>query len=413
MITAALNVADPAHVVKNGLADVEITADRIFLVSVGKAAVAMATAAVEQFGEQLVSGVVTSKLAADHPTISAIPDHFTYFQAGHPIPDERSIRATKTIREMLAETTAADHVLCCISGGASALLTAPVLPLAQWQALNRALVHCGCTINEINVVRQCFDVAKGGGLAEWAHPTACTAFILSDVIGNDLATIGSGPTVPTERDVNAVRAVLEQYDVWGRLSAETISAIKAHLETSQDTETALNVVNRIVGNVEKSAAAAAEVARSHGYVADVVSCALVGEAREVGRTMAERAMQLPSGHCEIYGGETTVTLSSETIGEGGRNQEMALAAALTLDGHPTATIGTLATDGEDGDNDGAGAIVDGGTVGRAKQLGLDPDHALATHDSHTFFTQLEHGHLRLGSTGTNVNDLLFLVNALP
>ena len=136
MIAAALDAADPAQVVKNGLTEVEITADRIFLVSVGKAAVAMADAAVRQFGGRIVDGVVTSKLAAEHPSVAPIPDHFTYFQAGHPIPDERSIYATQTIREMLMETTAADHVLCCISGGASALLTAPVLPLSQWQALN-------------------------------------------------------------------------------------------------------------------------------------------------------------------------------------------------------------------------------------------------------------------------------------
>ncbi len=422
MIAAAIEAADPAKLVADNLRATALGGERIFLISVGKAAVAMATAAHETLGERIVTGAVISKLGDDHAAVTALPDHLPHFQAGHPIPDARSTAATNYVRQLLEKTTADDLVLCCISGGASALLTAPVLTLPQWRELNTALIGCGCSINEVNHIRQQFDAVKGGGLARWAVPAHCHTLILSDVIGNNVAHIGSGPTVITPRNLDLVQSIMNGFDVWSRLSDATCAAIKQHLvqvetrnfeEETQDVEdetqnvASLRVrpINKIIGDVTQSAAAAAQTARAHGYEVHVVSTELTGEAKEVGRQLGERSLALRPGECLIYGGETTVTLG-DNAGVGGRNQELALAAAIALDGQRDLYVATLATDGEDGANDAAGAIVSGESVRQAQELGLSAARYLAHHDSYTFFEKIGRGHLRIGATGTNVNDIV-------
>ena len=273
-------------------------------------------------------------------------------------------------------------------------------------------MRCGCSINDVNLIRQHVDAVKGGGLLEWAAPASVTTLILSDVIGNNMAHIGSGPTVPIAYDLERVNAVLAQFDVSRYLSAETETILTAHLNTLQNNSPQSNqqtYSNIIIGDVKHSAEAAATVANAHSYTTTIVSTELIGEAREVGERLAAELIAMMPGSCHIYGGETTVTLSAENNGSGGRNQELALAAAIALDGHRNCWLATLATDGEDGPNAGAGAIVNGQTVQLASEKLLSAPNFLDHHDSFTFFEQLGKGHLRIGSTGTNVNDLTILL----
>jgi hydroxypyruvate reductase len=408
MIDAAIAAANPAAAVREQLEREPLAGERIVVISVGKAAVAMAQGATATLGERIIAGIVTSKA-----TSAQLPEPLQYFQGSHPIPDERSITATAAVEQLLREVSVRDHILCLISGGASALLTAPLVSLTRWREINDALLRCGCAINEVNHVRQHLDRVKGGGLLNWIAPTPCTTLILSDVIGNNIAHIGSGPTVPTERDVEQFWDIFEQYDVARFLSAETLTTIQSTLTQSHPTPHVPRPTYHIIGDVKKSAEAAAQVAREHGYTATVISTVLTGEASEVGARLAREARALPAGSVHVYGGETTVTLNARANGMGGRNQELALAAAIELVGASDVWLATLATDGEDGPNTGAGAIVHSGTVELARKRHLDATTYLANHDSFTFFERLGTGHLRIGATGTNVNDLTILLHTLP
>ncbi len=406
MIDAAIAAANPAAAVREQLQREPLIAERIIVISVGKAAVAMAQAAAEELGERIIAGVVISKAQS-----AELTEPLQHYQGSHPIPDERSIASTHAVKQLLDEVMERDHVLCLISGGASALLTAPLVSLEKWREINDALLRCGCTINEVNHVRQHLDQVKGGGLLNWIAPTPCTTLILSDVIGNNIAHIGSGPTVPTKRDDAKFWEIFERYDVARFLSAETLTTIKTTLAQSRQTHHAPHITHYIIGDVKKSAEAAAQIARKHGYTASVISTELTGEAREVGARLAREARALPAGTAHIYGGETTVTLNEGENGMGGRNQELALAAAVELAGTSDIWVATLATDGEDGPNAGAGAIVNGQTAANARARHLDPDRFLNRHDSFTFFSELDQHHLRIGPTGTNVNDLTVLLKA--
>ena len=422
MMDAAISAANPASLVRHSIQQLALpTSGRTFVVAVGKAAVAMAAAASATSAEILpphTQAIIISKLPDDSSAVQSLPSTFQHFQAGHPVPDERSVAATQAVKRLLAQTTEDDVVLCLISGGASALLTDPQISLEQWRELNQALLYCGCSINEVNHVRQHVDAVKGGGLLKWAAPARVETLILSDVIGNNMAHIGSGPTVPTPRDVGKVRAIFEQYGVLEFVSEGAKDAIETHLRglTTESVESAEGneerVKNMIVGDVGRSLAAAAKVAEEAGLDVRVISAELTGEARLIGQQLAQQLIKMPAGSCYLYGGETTVTFEEATDGMGGRNQELALAAAIELDGHRNCWLATLATDGEDGPNDGAGAIVNGKTVAQAAAIGLDAADFLTRHDSYSFFKQLPDQHIRIGSTGTNVNDVTILLKSL-
>lgn len=410
LVLAAVTAADPAARVSSQIAvspgavtiaGESYTPARIFVVSVGKAAVAMATAAASILGDTLTAGVVISKATA----VPDLPPPLRYFPGSHPLPSQLSLQATQAVYDLMAETQPNDLVLCLISGGASALLTRPVLPLAQWQALNDALLRSGCAINDVNTIRQQFDTVKGGGLAQWAAPATCVSLILSDVIGNRLAHIGSGPTVPTPPDPQQARAILDAYQVWARLDEVTAAAVTRHLAATIPHQPAAGnlIRNHIIGDVSLAAEAAARRAEQLGFQTAVVSTTLTGEARDIGRMAADRVRQTPPGHCLIWGGESTVTVTG--AGLGGRNQEVALAAAVALSGTPGCVVASFATDGEDGPTPVAGAVVSGETAVQAARSGLDPAAYLANNDSYHFFQRLGAGHLS-APTGTNVNDLL-------
>ncbi len=399
--------------------------ERVFVVGGGKAAVPMATAVADILGNRLTSGVVVTKYG--HAISQSPIPNLQILEAGHPVPDENSTRGAQAIADCAARATERDLVLCLISGGGSALLTLPVpgLALADLQALTGALLRSGATINELNTVRKHLSRVKGGNLARLVAPATLVTLILSDVVGDPLDVIASGPTVPDPTTVADARAVLERHgNPWGFGKPQ---GFEFH-ETPKPGDPAFErVQNVVVGSNRLAALAAVEKARQLGFNALLLSTYVEGEAREVAKVAAALAKgvrahgdPLPPPACLVWGGETTVTMRGE--GKGGRNQELALAAALALDGWPGVLVMALATDGTDGPTDGAGAIVTGETVARAQALGLDPRAALEANDSYPFFDRLGKapplsspphpqggGLIRTGPTGTNVNDLLFIL----
>ncbi len=450
LIQAALGAADPAACVGRALRRegqtlivaeqerIDLGQGRVFLVSVGKASVPMAKAALDVVGDELATGVVIYKKSERDWGAEVDDGRLRLFAAGHPVSDEQSVEGATAVVEMLKHTTSEDLVLCLISGGASALMTQPMIPLEDWQALLAALLGSGCTINELNTVRRQLDRVKGGGLAAMAAPATCIGLILSDVVGNPLEFIGSGPTVEEEEDAPAPYAaeVLGHYDIATQVGRERWQRLAEALRQTQygKAPAGNRVCNFVVGDVRQAAVAAQVRAMQLGFVTQVLTCRLEGEAREVGKVAAALACDLAPGHCLIMGGETTVTVHGD--GLGGRNQELALAAAIALDGQPHAVVAGFGTDGEDGPTGAAGAVVSGETAGFGRRFGLDPQQFLANNDSYHFFQQLDEQilageqrgggaeesesgeekrnsdlhHIVIGSTGTNVNDLLFILS---
>lgn len=436
MYKAALAVVEPKAAVQRGLRregltlhisdlSYDLSQGRVFVVSVGKAALPMAAAAVEELGDRLTAAVVIGKQgAAVSPEPALIDNPAVQLLSGsHPVSDMESVRATAVAMQMASEAGPEDLVLCLISGGASALLTQPRIPLADWQALIQELLSSGCTINELNTVRRQLDEVKGGGLARLAAPARCISLILSDVVGNPLEVIGSGPTVMSHETVQDALNVLERFAVARRLPKTTCLRIERSLQEAETTAVPLPVISdvRIIGDVRQAATAALTKAVQLGFVAQMLSVHLEGEAREVGRVAAAIAKDTFPGRCFILGGETTVTVRG--AGQGGRNQELALSAALALEGQAGVVVAALATDGEDGPTPAAGAVVSGETAVCARRHNLAPEHFLAENDSFGFFQRLDAvmaapetaaagcspSLVTVGSTGTNVNDLLFIL----
>lgn len=418
---AALAAVDPAQAIErvvNCRGDRLNIADRssynwdeweIRCLAVGKAAVPMAGAILDILGDRVASGLVVTK--DGHLGAIEFPGGWETIEAGHPTPDERSLHAGARVENFLANVTDRTLIIACISGGASALVTAPrswqslqqflaappsessaritdaalsslqidlatvdarqQLPLQVVRAINNGLLGGGLDIERINAVRTKLDRLKGSGLVQCALPAQVVGLILSDVIGDSIAAIASGLT-------NHPAAT-----------------------------------NIIVGSNDLACAAVAVTARELGYQPQIVTTTLAGEAQVRGREIAREILSKSSQTVLIYGGETTVTLPSNCVGTGGRNQELALAAAIELSTQTTpAWVATLATDGTDGPTDAAGATVDERTIGRAIALGLDAESALNRHDSYHFFDR-SGDLLRLGATGTNVADITIAIRPHP
>jgi glycerate 2-kinase len=439
LFAAALAAAEPGYAVRSflnrkgrflqiGDVEVDISQGRIFLVSVGKAALPMAKAVYELLEDILFATAVISKRGGPETNNSLMRNSpkVKLMKGSHPVSGEDSIQSTARIIELLRQTTENDLVICLISGGASALLTQPAVSLNDWQHLINALLASGCTINELNTVRRQLDRVKGGGLARIAAPARCISFILSDVVGNPLEAIGSGPTVIQSESPMEALAVLNRYEIAGDIGHDAYQRISAtlkdqeHAQGSLSTNVAANNEIFIVGDIKMAAQAAMSRAIDLGFVSQIITVHLEGEAREVGRVAAAIAKDTLPGRCLIFGGETTVTLQGN--GLGGRNQEVALSAAITLNGQPQTVIASLATDGEDGPTPAAGAVVCGETVPYAVSHGLQAQEYLERNDSYNFFMELDalinnqDDNIGLppclvitGSTGTNVNDLLFIL----
>lgn len=400
--------------------------DRVLVVGGGKAGAPMAAAVADILGEGVTGGVVVVKhghTLPDRATTGAIE----ILEAGHPVPDRAGLYGAGRIADLLRGTTTRDLVLCLISGGGSALMTCPVpgVSLADLQTLTQVLLGCGATINEINTIRKHISQLKGGQLAQMAAPANVVSLILSDVVGDPLEVIASGPTVPDPTTFEDAWSVLDRYGVGDEVPTSIIDHLTAGLEgTIPDTPKPgdslfARVHNVIIGSNRLAAYAAAKEAQRLSYDTTVLTTFLEGEAREVGKVVAGLAKGLAHGEmmhpagvplsrpaCLVLGGETTVTLRGE--GKGGRNQELALAAALSLVGWENLLIACLATDGTDGPTDAAGAFADGTTIPRALSLGLDANSHLMRNDAYHFFQKLD-DLVMTGPTKTNVNDLILIL----
>jgi hydroxypyruvate reductase len=405
---AAVDAANPAAMVEKtlrGRKDLD-RYERIFVVGGGKAGGTMAKAAERVLGKRITAGCIAVK-DGDAAKCRYIDLH----PSGHPVPDQRGVEAAKRIAALCEVAQAKDLVLCLLSGGASALLPAPVPPitLAEKQETTKLLLASGATIHEINAVRKHLSVIKGGRLAKFAAPARVLTLALSDVVGDQLDVIGSGPTAPDEATFATALAVLDRYAIRAKVPARVREVLEKGIDESPKPGDPLfaRVENIIVGSNQKSLEAAAAKARSLGYKTMILASTIEGETRDVARLHAAIARQIrTSGQplktpaCIVSGGETTVTIRGK--GKGGRNQEFALAAAIDLDGLKDALVFSAGTDGTDGPTDAAGALADGKTCERA---GMDAaKRALAENNSYPFFEKL--GDLVItGSTGTNVMDV--------
>lgn len=394
--------------------------NRVFLIAAGKAASQMAAAVRQVLGAALTGGIAVTKYGHSGRSLRPV----TVIEAGHPIPDERGLAAAGQIRELLRELNARDLLIVLISGGASALLPAPIEPvtLADKQSTTDLLLRAGADITELNTVRKHLSTLKGGGLAALAYPATTISLLLSDVIGDRLDVIGSGPTVPDPSTFSDAAGVLDRYGVMDRVP----KTVRRRLESGVDgkmPETPKpgdplfqNVHNLVIGSNRLSLEAAAGTARDLGYHTLILSSTMQGEAREVARVHAQIPREIHlSGHparrpaCILSGGETTVTVTGP--GKGGRNQEFALAAGIEIAGLSDLLVLSAGTDGTDGPTDAAGAMATGDTVSRAAAVGLDARAHLRANNAYPFFDAL--GDLiRTGPTGTNVMDIhLFLAGS--
>ena len=390
--------------------------ERVLVVGAGKAAAAMAAALHSILGDRLNGGLAVTKHG--HAFAGAGPVELV--EAGHPLPDEAGAAAAQRMAAMLAGGSGRDLVVAIISGGGSALLALPAagISLADLQATTDLLLRSGAPIGEVNAVRKHLSQVKGGGLARLAAPNPVIGLILSDVVGDPLDAIASGPTAPDSTTFADAWAVLERYELTGQVPRPVRERLLAGAqgalpETPKPGDPLFERVhNIVVGSNRLAAEAAVEEAGRQGLNALLLSTFVEGEARQVARVAAALAREMASFDrpaarpaCLVWGGETTVTVRGG--GQGGRNQELALAAALALDGTPGVLLAALATDGADGPTGAAGAVATGETVARARAMGLDPAAHLADNDAYPFFYALD-DLIQTGPTGTNVNDLLFL-----
>jgi glycerate 2-kinase len=389
---------------------------RIFLIGAGKGTAPMAKALEDILGERLTNGLIIVKYGHGIPL-----KRTDIMEAGHPIPDDAGLRATEEILKQAQECTKEDLIICAFSGGGSALLPAPSPPLNldQKQATTRLLLECGATINEINAIRKHLSRSKGGWLAKEAYPATIVSLLLSDVIGDRLDVIASGPTVPDESTYSDCIKIIDRYKLSDRLPKSVAEYFKKGAagslpETPKAGDPVFSKVqNLIVGNNRESLLAAKERALSLGYNTIVLSSQIEGEAREVAQVFAAIGKEISQANlpilppaCVIAGGETTVTIQGR--GKGGRNQELALACAIAIDGWGGISLLSAGTDGTDGPTNAAGAIVNGTTCKRAQQTNLDPRDFLLANDSYTFFESLG-DLLKTGPTRTNVMDIICML----
>jgi len=389
---------------------------RIFLVGAGKGTAPMAKALEDILGERLTNGLIIVKYGHGIPL-----EKTRILEADHPIPDDAGLRATKELLKQAQECTKEDLIMCAFSGGGSALLPAPSSPITldQKQATTRLLLECGATINEINAIRKHLSCSKGGWLAKEAYPATVISLLLSDVIGDRLDVIASGPTVPDESTYSDCIKIIDRYKLSDRLPKSVAEYFKKGAagslpETPKAGDPVFSKVqNLIVGNNRESLLAAKERALSLVYNTIVLSSQIEGEAREVaqvfaaiGKEISQANLPISPPACVIAGGETTVTIQGR--GKGGRNQELALACAIAIDGWGGISLLSAGTDGTDGPTNAAGAIVNGTTCKRARQTNLDPRDFLLANDSYTFFESLG-DLLKTGPTRTNVMDIICML----
>ncbi len=391
-------------------------AGRVIVVGIGKASARMAVAVEEVLGEKIASGLVVTADGYRVPTrlIEVV-------EAGHPVPDARGLEAAERIGALVDGADADDVVVFLISGGGSALLTLPAPPvtLPDVIAINQLLLLSGARIQEINTVRKHLSQLKGGQLTKRAFPARVVSIILSDVPGDPVDMIASGPTVPDPTTFADAVEILKRYQLWGKVPAPVRERLTAGLEGKfpETPKPGDPIFNRASYVIAGSGAIAAEAAQQEGnrlgYNTLLLTTTLEGEAREVGKVVAALARELvtknrpiPLPALIIAAGETTVTVRGN--GMGGRNQELALAAALRISGLSGVAIAAIGTDGRDGPTDAAGGIVTGETTARIRAHGISPQDALAHNDAYHALAAAD-ALINTGPTGTNVADLIAIL----
>ena len=427
-LECALNAADPKQLVhskiklENSCLRVAgntfdlLKFKHVYVVGGGKASGAMAEAIEEILDTQITCGVVNVPYGTKRQTRIVELN-----EASHPVPDNAGVEGTRRMMAIAEQAETDDLVVCLLSGGGSSLMPLPRegVSLEDNQAVTTALLKSGAAITEINVVRKHLSAFKGGWLAKKAYPATLINLVLSDVVGDPMDSIASGPTVPDPSTFSDAQKVLEKYGLWiaapssvRRIFSQGSEGLLEETLKAGDSAFA-NVHNVVIGNNRTGSLAAAEYLKSEGLKTIHFDEPLEGEARQIGTGLAKFASKvsaydfsLPKPLAVVAGGETTVTVTGQ--GLGGRNQELALAAVLHIKDAETCVIASLSTDGVDGPTNAAGAIVDGYTLKRAMQVKLDPEKFLAENDSHTFFSQLN-DLIVTGATGTNVNDISVIV----
>jgi glycerate 2-kinase len=401
ILTSAFNSVEPGAAVKNYLRENELPlTQRVFAFGLGKAACAMTQAVADEIN--LTDALVITKHASPL-TFETI----TVIEGNHPVPGEASISAGLAAMEFISQLTPDDLLICLISGGGSALMTAPRVPLADLQSLTSALLACGARIDEINILRRHLDSLKGGGLVSLAAARGphIVSLILSDVVDDSLATIASGPTAPDATTCADVLFVIQKYTLLNKIPNSIVPSL---YETLKPNDPAFaNVQNIIIASNNHALFAAQAQAQVEGLQVNIINMGLQGEAGVVGREIAfqlkESLQTMQRPFCLLAGGETTVTINGK--GKGGRNQELALVAVDILAGLKDIIFISLATDGEDGPTDAAGAVVTGESAHRAESLGMSAADYLSRNDAYSFFQALN-DLIRTGPSGTNVNDLI-------
>jgi glycerate-2-kinase len=389
--------------------------ERVVVLGAGKATASMAQAVEQRLGSRLQGGFVVVKHGHVVPTRRIV-----VAEAGHPVPDRSGQRAAARLCAMASELSRRDLLIVLLSGGASSLLPAPVagVTLADKKRTTQELLRCGASIREINTVRKHLSRIKGGRLAELTEATVVTV-ILSDVLGDDLSAIASGPTAPDPTTYQEAVAILKRHRIWRAVPPR----VRRHLDrgcrglASETPKPGSSLFRRVhhsvVGNNDAAVTAVVRAARDAGLCSLVHTPALIGEARDEGQRFGALARQivregtpLRRPCCVVAGGETTVTVTGK--GTGGRAQEFAAAAALEIAGLAKVWVLAIGTDGTDGPTDAAGAVIDGNTVARAKRFSVDLEGALKRHNVYPALKQL-HQLIVTGPTGTNVNDLYLLL----
>jgi glycerate 2-kinase len=424
----AINAVEPRQLIKNKMnvknSQLNVGGYRfdlrkfkhVYVVGGGKAGGKMAQTIEKILGKHIIAGVVNVPYGTKQKT-----HIIELVETSHPVPDEVGVEGTFRIMRLAEQANENDLVICLISGGGSSLMPLPIegITLKDKQAITNELLKSGAAITEVNTVRKHLSAFKGGWLAKKAYPATILNLVLSDVMGDSLDSIASGPTVPDKSTFKDARKILVKYDLWSNAPSSIRKVLSEGVkgllqETPKPGDSVFeNVYNVIIGNNHTASIAVIDYLRSKGLNTLLLADRLEGEAREAGKTLVNFfsanfccTSPTPKHLGIVAGGETTVTVIGK--GLGGRNQELALSAALNLKNSEECVIAALSTDGVDGPTDAAGAIADNYTLKRAKQLGMDPEKYLKNNDSYNFFLKL--GDLiHTQATGTNVNDIVVIV----
>ena len=393
IVREAIAAVQPDAAVQRALSGIEFPG-RVLLVAAGKAAWQMAKAASDCLGDRIENGVVVTKYGHVMVPIA----NFTCFEAGHPVPDENSFRGTQAALDLVADLTEKDTVLFLLSGGGSALFEKPLVPAEELQDITGQLLACGADIVEINTIRKRLSQVKGGRFAQLCWPGKVEAVVLSDILGDPLDMIASGPACPDSATAEDAQRIRKKYNLRMSETAENLLGV----ETPKSLD---NVHTQINGSVRELCAAAAATCRNLGYEPVILTDQLCCQAREAGSFLASILKTHagdPKAMAFIAGGETVVKLTGH--GKGGRNQEIALSAAAGIAGLERAAVFSIGSDGTDGPTDAAGGYADGDTCAELLQNGLSVDAVLQDNDAYHALEKTG-GLIITGPTGTNVNDV--------